>query len=377
LDTVIAEMVGANAWTTGLTGRRFDSVCSGKSLEARSRPNFGGADTLDVKTWIETDSYAMRAVVLDNGVCFRTDCPAPDTSDGEVLVRVTRAGICETDLQLIKGYMGFRGVLGHEFVGVAESGPYAGSRVVGEINCACRTCDTCRNGLSNHCPNRTVLGILKHDGAFADFIAVPQANLHPVPDSLPDDIAVFTEPVAAAFQIPAQLPVRGTDRVIVLGDGRLGNLCAQVVAGFSDHLLVVGKHPEKLALLANRGIATTLLSGDLPERMADIVVDCTGSESGLPTALKLVRPRGTIVLKTTVAGAQTMAYAPFVIDEITLVGSRCGPFDQALDALEAGRVDVRPLVSDRFPLSEGVRALERAQSKGVLKVLLDVHHDTV
>jgi threonine dehydrogenase-like Zn-dependent dehydrogenase len=314
----------------------------------------------------------MRAIVLDDGVRFRTSHPTPTPADGEVLVRVTRAGVCETDLQLIKGYMGFRGVLGHEFVGVAQSGSYAGRRVVGEINCSCAVCDTCRNGLPSHCPNRTVLGILNHDGAFADVIAVPQRNLHLVPDSISDDIAVFTEPVAAAFQIPVQLPVRGSDRVIVLGDGRLGNLCAQVLAGMSDHVLVVGKHPEKLGLLSARGIATALFSDGLPERMADLVVDCTGSESGLPTALKLVRPRGTIVLKTTVAGAQTMPWAPFVIDEITLVGSRCGPFDQALAALHDGRVDVRSLVSDRFPLSEGVRALERAQSKGVLKVLIDV-----
>jgi threonine dehydrogenase-like Zn-dependent dehydrogenase len=314
----------------------------------------------------------MRAIVLDGDVRFRTSHPSPNPADGEVLVRVTRAGVCETDLQLIKGYMGFRGVLGHEFVGVAESGPYAGRRVVGEINCSCGACETCRRGLPSHCPNRTVLGILNHDGAFADLIAVPQRNLHLVSDAIPDDVAVFTEPVAAAFQIPVQVQVGRRDRVIVLGDGRLGNVCAQVLAGLSDRVLVVGKHPGKLSLLAARGIATALLSDDLPPRTADVVVDCTGSESGLPSALTLVRPRGTIVLKTTVAGAQTMAWAPFVIDEVTLVGSRCGPFDRALAALLDGSVDVRSLVSDRFPLSEGVRALDRAQAKGVLKVLLDV-----
>ena len=248
----------------------------------------------------------MRAIVLDKDVRFRTSHPVPNPVNDEVLVRVTCAGVCETDLQLIKGYMGFSGVLGHEFVGVAESGPHAGRRVVGEINCGCGACGTCRSGLPSHCPNRTVLGILNHDGAFADLIAVPQRNLHLVPDSIPDDVAVFTEPVAAAYEIPAQLAVREEDRVIVLGDGRLGNLCAQVLAGLSDHLLVVGKHADKLALLSSRGIATTLLSDDLPLRMADLVVDCTGSESGLPTALKLVRPRGTIVLKTTVAGTQTL-----------------------------------------------------------------------
>ena len=314
----------------------------------------------------------MRAIVLEDDVLFRTSQRSPVPLPDEVLVRVSCAGVCETDLQLIKGYMGFRGVLGHEFVGVAESGPYAGRRVVGEINCACWRCDTCRKGLQTHCPNRTVLGILKHDGAFADLIAVPQKNLHLVPSSLPDDVAVFTEPVAAAYQIPAQITIDRDARIIVLGDGRLGNLCAQVLATFSERVLVVGKHGTKLAILESMGIETTRLSDTLPERAADIVVDCTGSETGLPTALRLVRPRGTIVLKTTVAGTQTLAWAPFVIDEITLVGSRCGPFDQALAALEQGRVDVRPLISEKVSLSDGLAALERAQKKGVLKVLIDV-----
>jgi threonine dehydrogenase-like Zn-dependent dehydrogenase len=314
----------------------------------------------------------MRAIVLDDRVMVQESRPAPNPGDGEVLVRVRCAGICETDLQLIKGYMGFRGVLGHEFVGVAESGPMAGRRVVGEINCACWTCATCRRGLHTHCPNRTVLGILNHDGAFADLIAVPQRNLHAVPDSLSDEIAVFTEPVAAAFQIPAQVPIRTQDRIIVLGDGRLGNLCGQVLARLSNHVLVIGKHPQKLTLLKTFGLSTALVSEPLDERSADIVVDCTGSETGLPTALKLVRPRGTIVLKTTVAGTQTLAWAPFVIDEVTLVGSRCGPFDQAITALENGEVNVQPLISERFDLSKGIEALERAQAKSVLKVLLNV-----
>ena len=314
----------------------------------------------------------MRAIVLDDQVTVVTGRATPIPAAGEVLVRVTRAGVCETDLQLIKGYMGFRGVLGHEFVGVAESGPFAGRRVVGEINCACWNCDTCRKGLPTHCPNRTVLGILNHDGAFADVIAVPQRNLHIVPDALSDDVAVFTEPVAAAFQIPVQITIGRKDRIAVLGDGRLGNLCAQVLPSLSDHVLVIGKHPEKLAILSAMGIATMLLSDSMEERAFDIVVDCTGSESGLPTALRMVRPRGTIVLKTTVAGQQALAWAPFVIDEVTLVGSRCGPFDQALVALEQGHVKVEPLISERFDLSRGLDALARAQTKGILKVLIDV-----
>jgi len=315
----------------------------------------------------------MRAIVLDGDhVVLRTDQPEPALARDEVLVRVLCAGICETDLQLMRGYMGFRGVLGHEFVGLAETGSFAGRRVVGEINCSCWQCETCVSGRPTHCPHRTVIGILNHDGAFADFIAVPQRNLHVVPDSIPTDIAVFTEPVAAAFQIPTQTSFGPEDRVVVLGDGRLGNLCAQVLAGICDRVLVIGKHPVKLALLQSLGLSTCLLA-DLPtERMADLVVDCTGSETGLPTALKLVRPRGTIVLKTTVAGTQTTAWAPIVIDEVTIVGSRCGPFDRALSALDAGRVKVLPLISERFDLSQGIEALRHAETKPVLKVLLDV-----
>jgi threonine dehydrogenase-like Zn-dependent dehydrogenase len=315
----------------------------------------------------------MRAIVLDrDGVTVRADHPEPVLRDDEVMVRVLCAGICETDLQLIRGYMGFHGVLGHEFVGVAESGALAGRRVVGEINCSCHRCATCLAGRHTHCPHRSVLGILNHDGAFADRIAVPQRNLHGVPDSLSTEIAVFTEPLAAAFQIPTQLSIARSDRVVVLGDGRLGNLCAQVAARLSDRVLVVGKHPDKLALLQSLGISTCLLADRPADRFADIVVDCTGSPSGLPTALTMVRPRGTIVVKTTVAGDQTMAWAPVVIDEVTIVGSRCGPFDRALSALEAGEISVLPMMSGRFDLPNGVEALEHAAKPGMLKVLLDV-----
>ena len=315
----------------------------------------------------------MRAIVLDGDrVAFDANRGVEQPRLGEVMVRVIRAGVCETDLQLIRGYMGFRGVLGHEFVGIAEEGPYAGRRVVGEINCSCWTCETCQAGRPTHCPNRTTIGINNHDGAFADYIPVPQRNLHLVPDAMPTDVAVFTEPVAAAFQIPAQLSLNLTDRIVVLGDGRLGNLCAQVLSGICDRVLVVGKHPEKLALLDDLGIETMSLDAVDDREKADVVVDCTGSETGLPTALRLVRPRGTIVLKTTVAGTQQMPWAPIVIDEVTIVGSRCGPFDRALDALDAGSVSVLPMISQRFDLSRGVDALAAAQHKGVLKVLIDV-----
>jgi threonine dehydrogenase-like Zn-dependent dehydrogenase len=316
----------------------------------------------------------VRALVLsDDGVRFQDDRPDPVPAPGEVLVRVVRAGICETDLQLIKGYHGFRGVLGHEFVGLALGGALEGRRVVGEINCSCLACDTCRAGRPGHCPHRTVLGIVGHDGAFADLVAVPERNLHAVPDAVDDDAAVFVEPVAAAFQIPAQVAVRREDRVAVLGDGRLGNLCAQVLASLSDHVVVVGKHPEKLAVLASLGIEGVRPGSSRGQTHSfDLVVDCTGSPTGLPAALGKVRPCGTVVLKTTIAGEHALSLAPVVVDEVTIVGSRCGPFDRALEALAQGLVDVHPLIADRFELADGVRALERAAEPGVLKVLLDV-----
>jgi len=315
----------------------------------------------------------MRAILLEGDrLSNRTDYPQPVPGRDEALVRVLRAGVCETDLQLMNGYMGFTGVLGHEFVGVAESGKFTGRRVVGEINCSCWNCATCTAGAPSHCPNRTVLGILNRDGAFADYIAVPQRNLHVVPDGMPTDVAVFTEPVAAAFQIPAQMTIQRYDRIVVLGDGRLGNLCAQVLAHLSKDVTVVGKHEEKLDLLKTLGLRTSLLADFPASRDADIVVDCTGSPTGLPTALRLVSPRGTVVLKTTVAGEQTLALAPVVIDEVTILGSRCGPFDRALTALDTGEVDVLPMISARYGLDNGVEAIEHARAKPSLKVLIDV-----
>lgn len=315
----------------------------------------------------------MQAVLLtDTGVKFIETHPEPDARDGEVPVRLIQAGICETDLQLMQGYLGFHGVLGHEFVGVAEAGAFKGRRVVGEINCACRDCELCESGLGNHCPNRSVLGIVDHDGAFAETICVPEVNLHLVPDDLSDDEAVFVEPVAAALQIPAQLDLGSFEHTIVLGDGRLGNLCAQVLMMYGCRCTLVGKHREKLELFDEMGINTALLSEVSPDRSADLVVDCTGSPSGLPTACQFVRPRGTIVMKTTVAGDSGPSLAPVVIDELTLVGSRCGPFAEALGALSRGEIHVTPLISARFPLSEAESALHVAGHSPNLKVLLDI-----
>lgn len=315
----------------------------------------------------------QQAVVLKSGqLRFEPSYSGRAPAAGHIPVRVRLAGICETDLQLIRGYMGYEGILGHEFVGIAESGRYAGQRVVGEINCACYTCTTCLAGRPTHCPQRTVLGILNHDGAFAERVWLPEENLHPLPDSISDDEAVFVEPLAAAWQIPAQLPVNDFSKVFVLGDGRLGNLCAQVLKACGCSVTLIGKHAWKLEIASRLGIPTALVDDVPRDRTADLVVDCTGSATGLPTAWQLVRPRGTIALKTTVADPTGPNLAPLVIDEITVVGSRCGPFPRAIESLAHRTVDVRPLISARYPMSHAVEAFQAATDGRHLKVLLEM-----
>jgi threonine dehydrogenase-like Zn-dependent dehydrogenase len=279
------------------------------------------------------------------------------------------AGICNTDLEIVKGYMGFRGVLGHEFVGVVEGGNLAGERVVGEINAYCGECPTCRAGHPTHCPNRTTLGIAGRDGAFAEYLRLPTRSLHVVPASVPDEVAVFVEPLAAALEITDRIHVRPTDRVVVLGDGKLGLLVAQVLALQGCDVVAVGRHEDKLAILRRRGIATHLESEPIDFK-ADLVVDCTGQPSGFERARQLVRPRGTLVIKSTFAGAAEIALTPLVVDEVTLVGSRCGPFAPALRLLERGLIDVTSLITATYPLSDGLAAMQRAAAQGTLKVLL-------
>ena len=304
----------------------------------------------------------------------RPDAPEPSVPEGEALVRVLRAGICGTDLELARGYYPFSGIPGHEFVGRVEQAPghaeWVGRRVAGEINASCGRCAACVAGRRTHCENRTVLGIKGRNGAFAERLALPVGNLHAVPDALPDEAAVFVEPVAAALQVQEQVRVGRNDRVVVVGDGRLGNLIAQTLALTGCDLLVIGRHPDKLALLEARGIRVGSRA-DLRPRQADIAVECTGNADGLALAREAVRARGAIVLKSTYRGAVTLELSPFVVDEVTLVGSRCGPFAPALDLLASGRVDVAPLVHARYPLSDGVAAFEHAARPGVLKVLLD------
>jgi threonine dehydrogenase-like Zn-dependent dehydrogenase len=315
----------------------------------------------------------MRALHFDGAELRRIDDhPEPSRGTDEAVVRVHLAGVCSTDLQIMAGYMGFTGVPGHEFVGEVVDGPadIADQRVVGEINYACRRCPTCRRGLGRHCPHRRVMGILRADGAFAEYLAVPLTNLHVVPDAVPDEAAVFTEPLAAAFSILEQVTLGPGDGVVVLGDGKLGLLCAQVLAGTGASVTLVGNHVKNLALVADRGVATLLLEAWTPAAAADCVVDATGSAAGLALAAAAVRPRGTLVLKSTVADEHRLSLAPLVINEITVIGSRCGLFPPALRALADRSVDVTPLIDATFPLAGGVDALAHAARPGVRKVLI-------
>jgi alcohol dehydrogenase len=299
---------------------------------------------------------------------------APVLRPGEARVAVRLAGVCATDLELVKGYMAFEGTLGHEWVGEVLDAPdpaWIGRRVVGDINCACGHCATCLAGRPSHCPNRTVLGIVGRDGAFAEELSLPVGNLHPVPDGVPDEAAVFVEPLAAACEILEQVAVRPSMRVVVLGSGRLGQLCARVLALSGAEVAVVGRNPTTMALLP-RGIRRVDSTEAATVNGADLVVDCTGSPDGLGLASSLVRARGTIVLKTTVHDVGTMNPNRWVIEEQTIVGSRCGPFAPALRLLASGAVDPRPLISAHYPLREGVAALARAAEPGVVKVLVEV-----
>ena len=316
----------------------------------------------------------MRALVFDRTLTYDARRADPAEAGGDALLRVRQAGICATDLEITRGYMGYRGVLGHEFVAdvVAAADPkLVGKRVVGEINCVCGTCDLCLRGLSTHCRNRTVLGIQNHDGCFADWVRLPSANLHAVPDAVDDDMAVFVEPLAAAFQVVRQIgPGDGSRWVTVLGDGRLGLLCGQVLRNAGYGVRLVGRHAAKLALCERWGLQARAADDVAARRDQDVVVDCTGSAAGLELAMAMVRPRGTIVLKSTVAAGAAVNLAPLVVDEITVLGSRCGPFPDAIAALAKREVDVVSLIHRRIRLEQGVEAMALAGRPGVLKVLL-------
>jgi threonine dehydrogenase-like Zn-dependent dehydrogenase len=318
----------------------------------------------------------MRCLWLERGrLELRTDRPAPSPGPGEALVEVRLAGVCATDLELLRGYAGFTGVPGHELVGTvvsAEGAPgWVGARVVAEINAACGACEACRAGLGRHCPTRTVLGIVGRDGAFADLVTIPVANLHRVPDAVPDEAAVFCEPLAAALEVAEQVHLGPADRVLLVGAGRLGQLVARVLALAGCDVLAVVRHARHRELLERVGVATCGPDDVEARGRFGVVVEASGSPAGFELARRAVRPRGTIVLKSTyAAGRLELDASSIVVDEVTIVGSRCGPFAPALRLLERGAVDVAPLVEARYPIERGADAFEHAARPAALKVLL-------
>ena len=317
----------------------------------------------------------MKALRYEHNQLAVTDVAQPQRAD-EAVVRVLLAGICNTDLEIARGYAGFQGTLGHEFVGIIESAPnneLVGKRVVGEINAGCGHCQLCRSGDARHCPNRTVLGIVNRDGAFAEFLQLPTGNLLPVPDEVPDERAVFTEPLAAACGIAERVPITNETKAAVIGDGKLGLLCAQSVHQITRSVVLIGKHKNKLQIAERRGIDVVTVDKVRASKAAgsyDLVVEASGAASGIELALDLVRPRGTLVLKSTFHGNTQMDAARIVVNEISVVGSRCGRFAPALELLRKNIIDVESLISEEYPLADGVEAMERAAARGILKVLL-------
>jgi len=314
----------------------------------------------------------MLSVHLEKGMVEVRDIPQPQRPQGFATIRLLLGGICNTDLELQRGYYGFAGTPGHEFVGevvAADTQSLVGKRVVGEINLNCGNCSWCARGLGRHCPARTVLGIVQHPGAFQEFLTLPERNLHVVPDSIPDEAAVFIEPLAAACEILDQVPLSPGDEIAVLCDGKLGLLIAQVLHAHGCRVRQFGKHANKLQISRSRGIETAA-AGTEPAKAFRYVVDATGSPGGLRTAVHMAEPRGTVILKSTIHGEVPIDTAPVIVDEITLIGSRCGRFEPAIELLRNREVDVTPLITDRIPLKRAADAFRTAARQGVLKVLL-------
>ena len=315
----------------------------------------------------------MRAVHLENGVVTVRDVPVPPRPPGFALLKLLAAGICNTDLELQRGYYGFAGTPGHEFVGEvveADRHELIGKHVVGEINLACGACERCRQGMRRHCPHRSVLGIVRHPGAFRELLTLPEANLHVITDSLPLERAVFTEPLAAACEILDQVHLPCGSRIAVLGDGKLGLLIAQLLNVYGHKVHEFGRHEEKLRIARNAGVDTELAGEHLPEAEYEWVVDATGSAAGFRAAVSMARPRGTVILKSTLHGMVPIDTAPVIVNEITLVGSRCGRFEAALPLLEHGLIHVDEMISERMRLRDAPEAFARAAQKGCLKVLM-------
>lgn len=318
----------------------------------------------------------MKAIVFDDELKFVDDYPKPRLLEGEALVRIHLAGICRTDIEITKGYLGFKGIIGHEFVGVVEKinssdRRLSGKRVVGGINCGCGGCDFCLKGLKNHCPDRKTLGIVNKDGAMAEYITLPVENLIEAPPDIADEEAVFTEPLAAAFEITRQVHVKPTDKILVIGDGKLGLLISLVLRLINAEITIAGKHEPKLKIVEKHGIEAVNIRELHAEKRYDIVVEAAGAVEGFETAMRLVKPGGTIVLKSTVSEKKEVGLSLLVVNEITVVGSRCGPFKPALAALSAGLINVRPFITGVFGFERAKEAFDKAVDRDSLKVIID------
>ncbi len=314
----------------------------------------------------------MKALRFDgNELNFLENYPNPP--EDETLVRVSLAGICGTDLEILQGYMSYVGVLGHEFVGVVEESKnkeLVGKRVVGEINVGCDNCNSCKKGMERHCPNRTVLGILKRDGAFAEYLTLPEKNLHVIPNSITDEQAVFIEPIAAAFEIKDQVSLSPDWKVAIVGDGRLSQLIVSVLKTTCSDITCFGRHENKLERLQKLGIKTHMGIKTSDEYTFDLVVEATGNGSGFLDSMKLVKPKGTVILKSTIASKENLDLTPAVVNEITLVGSRCGPLRPAINALESGVISVEGLIDSEYSLENFQEAFDQAKKSDTLKIVL-------
>lgn len=314
----------------------------------------------------------MKAMCFD-GKNIRYEENYPDPKPGEVLVRINLAGICGTDLEILDGYMTYNGILGHEFVGTvenAENTSLIGKRVVGEINAGCGSCESCEKGMDRHCLNRTVLGLLKRDGAFAEFLSLPEKNLHVIPDSITDEQAVFVEPLAAAFEIKEQVSLQPQWKVAVVGDGRLAQLIIRVLKLTCPNITCFGRHKSKFESLINIGVKIKIGIEKFDEQSFDLIVEATGSNSGFADTMKLIKPRGIVILKSTIASRENLDLTPVVVNEITLIGSRCGLFKPAIDALATGMVSVDSMIDSTFPLEKFSEAIEHTKKPETLKVFL-------
>ena len=315
----------------------------------------------------------MRAVVFDNELRLDKEYKKPELKKGEALIKTKMVGICNTDHEITLGYMGYKGVIGHEFVGVVEEcedKSWIGKRVVGDINCGCEECEWCKKGLHRHCPNRQTLGIWQKDGCFSDYFTLPIKNLLEVPKNVSDEQAVFTEPLAAALEILEQIHIQPIQKVLVLGDGKLGIITALALNASGLNVTLVGKHEDKLQIAKNQGVKTCLLSDIEVKKEWDFVVEATGSITGFETSIALVKPRGTLVLKSTIVASKEFNFSSLVVDEVTIVGSRCGRFQPALRMLEQEKINLKPLISETYPVEKVLEAFEANRRKDTIKVLV-------